>query len=87
VITTKRAILKVFVCWAFVSSAIAASSDRKINRHALVTRHNITLTNPDSLTPVAMMTAGWTGCPPRPTPGFPDNGQWNIRWEGLRPIP
>ena len=36
------------------------------------------------LTAVAMMAAGWTGCPPRPCPGFPDNGKWNIRWEGLR---
>lgn len=39
------------------------------------------------LTAVAMMTAGWDGCPPRPSPGFPDNGKWNIRWEGLRPLP
>ncbi|OHB77949.1 MAG: glycoside hydrolase family 65 [Planctomycetes bacterium RBG_16_55_9] len=39
------------------------------------------------LTAVAMMAAGWDGCPPRPCPGFPNNGQWNIRWEGLRPMP
>jgi len=39
------------------------------------------------LTAVAMMAAGWDGCPDRPSPGFPDNGRWNVRWEGLRPMP
>lgn len=39
------------------------------------------------LTAVAMMAAGWDGCVDRPSPGFPDNGKWNIRWEGLRPMP
>jgi len=39
------------------------------------------------LTAVAMMAAGWDGCPDRPLPGFPDNGKWNIRWEGLRRMP
>jgi hypothetical protein len=39
------------------------------------------------LTAVAMMAAGWDGCPDRPTPGFPDNGKWNVRWEGLRQMP
>jgi len=39
------------------------------------------------LTAVAMMAAGWDGCPDRPAPGFPDNGKWNIRWEGLRRLP
>jgi hypothetical protein len=34
---------------------------------------------------VAMMAAGWDGAPQRPAPGFPDNGQWIVRWEGLRP--
>ncbi len=38
------------------------------------------------LTAVAMMAAGWDGCD-RPTPGFPDNGKWNIRWEGLKRMP
>jgi len=36
------------------------------------------------LTAVAMMAAGWDGAPDRPTPGFPDNGAWAVRWEGLR---
>jgi hypothetical protein len=38
------------------------------------------------LTAVAMMAAGWDGCE-RSTPGFPDNGKWNIRWEGLKRMP
>lgn len=36
------------------------------------------------LTAVAMMAAGWEGGPDIDTPGFPDNGEWNIKWEGLR---
>jgi hypothetical protein len=39
------------------------------------------------LTAVAMMAAGWDGCPDRPAPGFPDNGKWNVRFEGLKPMP
>jgi hypothetical protein len=38
------------------------------------------------LTTVAMMCAGWTDCPKRHAPGFPDNGQWKVRWEGLKPV-
>jgi hypothetical protein len=34
---------------------------------------------------VAMMAAGWDGAPPRHAPGFPGDGQWNVRWEGLKP--
>ncbi len=47
---------------------------------------------------VAMMAAGWdspspvgfggtSGAPRRSAPGFPDNGQWVVRWEGLKPAP
>jgi len=39
------------------------------------------------LTAVAMMAAGWDGAPKRNAPGFPDNGQWVVRWEGLSPLP
>jgi hypothetical protein len=35
----------------------------------------------------AMMAAGWDGAPDRPAPGFPDNGRWTVRWEGLRRAP
>ncbi len=45
----------------------------------------------------AMMAAGWdssrdgrdatSSAPKRNAPGFPDNGQWNVRWENLHPAP
>ena len=38
------------------------------------------------LTAVAMMCAGWEGNT-GVNPGFPDNGRWNVRWEGLLPMP
>lgn len=39
------------------------------------------------LTAVAMMCAGWDGAPSTPNPGFPDDGTWNVHWEGLLPLP
>ncbi len=39
------------------------------------------------LTAVAMMAAGWDGCPDGPAPGFPKNGKWDVRWEGLQRMP
>lgn len=38
------------------------------------------------LTAVAMMCAGWDGCLEK-NPGFPADGTWNVRWEGLKPMP
>jgi len=38
------------------------------------------------LTAIAMMCAGWDGNT-TPTPGFPKNGKWNVRWEDLSPMP
>ena len=38
------------------------------------------------LTAVAMMCAGWDG-ETRHNPGFPDDGTWDVRWEGLLPLP
>jgi protein-glucosylgalactosylhydroxylysine glucosidase len=35
----------------------------------------------------AMMAQGWDGAPKKPAPGFPDNGQWKVRYEGLRTAP
>jgi hypothetical protein len=41
----------------------------------------------------AMMATGWdsssstNGVPKRHAPGFPDNGQWTVRYEGLRQAP
>ena len=36
------------------------------------------------LTTVAMMCAGWDGCQEPNNPGFPKDGKWNVRWEGLQ---
>jgi len=35
---------------------------------------------------VALMAAGWTGSTQH-CPGFPGNGKWNVRYEGLSPAP
>lgn len=37
------------------------------------------------LTAVAMMAAGWKGNEHATNPGFPQDGCWNVRWEGLKP--
>ena len=36
------------------------------------------------LTAIAMMCAGWDGCQVVNNPGFPQDGTWNVRWEGLQ---
>ena len=36
------------------------------------------------LTAIAMMCAGWDGCTQPNNPGFPQDGTWNVRWEGLQ---
>ena len=33
---------------------------------------------------VAMMCAGWDGGPSIKNPGFPSNGNWDVRWDGLQ---
>jgi protein-glucosylgalactosylhydroxylysine glucosidase len=38
------------------------------------------------LTAVAMMCAGWDGCKIQ-NPGFPKDGTWKVKWEGLRKMP
>ena len=38
------------------------------------------------LTAAAMMAAGWDGAT-GPAPGFPDDGSWTVRHEGLQPAP
>lgn len=35
------------------------------------------------LTAVAMMACGWDGAPKCHAPGFPQDGSWTVRWEGL----
>ena len=36
---------------------------------------------------VAMMAAGWDGGPTSPAPGFPADGSWTVKWEGLKKAP
>jgi protein-glucosylgalactosylhydroxylysine glucosidase len=38
------------------------------------------------LAAVAMMAAGWEGAPAGHAPGFPKNGLWTVRYEGLSPL-
>lgn len=38
------------------------------------------------LTAIAMMCAGWDGSEGI-NPGFPKDGKWNVKWEGLKPLP
>ena len=38
------------------------------------------------LTAIALMCAGWDGCEVE-NPGFPKDGTWDVRWEGLKPMP
>jgi hypothetical protein len=38
------------------------------------------------LTAIALMCAGWDGCDEK-NPGFPKNGQWDVRWEGIKQLP
>jgi hypothetical protein len=35
------------------------------------------------LSAIAEMCAGWTGGPETAAPGFPKDGKWDVRWEGL----
>lgn len=39
------------------------------------------------LAAIAMMAAGWDGAPDVDAPGFPKDGNWTVRYEGLRPLP
>ena len=38
------------------------------------------------LSAIALMCAGWDGCDVK-NPGFPKDGNWNVVWEGLKPLP
>ena len=38
------------------------------------------------LTAVALMCAGWDGCT-QTLPGFPKDGRWDVRFEGILPMP
>jgi len=60
------------------------------NGHNFQMEHTLPLYLPGNgglLYAVAMMAAGWDGAPKRHAPGFPDDGQWTVAWEGLQPAP
>ena len=44
-------------------------------------------TNGAFLYAAAIMAAGWDGAPDRNAPGFPNDGSWVVKWEGLKPAP
>jgi hypothetical protein len=44
-------------------------------------------TNAALLDAVGLMAAGWDGAPPVAAPGFPQDGSWRVRWEGLNRMP
>lgn len=39
------------------------------------------------LSAVAMMAAGWSDSPKINAPGFPQDGKWVVKWEGINPLP
>ena len=60
------------------------------NGHNFQMEHALPLYLPGNgglLYAVAMMAAGWDGAPKRHAPGFPDDGSWSVRWEGLQIAP
>ncbi len=59
------------------------------NGHNIQTKDRLRIYLPGNgalLTAIAMMCAGWDGCQEPLNPGFPQNGQWTVRWEGLQRI-
>ncbi len=57
-----------------------------VNGHNFQTADRLRLYLPGNgalLDAVAMMCAGWDGCSEVNNPGFPKDGKWNVRWEGL----
>jgi hypothetical protein len=43
--------------------------------------------NASLLDAAGLMIAGWDGAPKVNAPGFPQDGTWNVKWEGLNPMP
>lgn len=58
-----------------------------INPRGIWSIRTVPAANGNLLLAMAMMAAGWDGAPDRHAPGFPDNGQWKVSWEGLKPVP
>jgi len=60
------------------------------NGHNFQMQHVLPLYLPGNgglLYAAAMMAAGWDGAPKRHAPGFPNDGGWSVRWEGLQVAP
>jgi hypothetical protein len=60
------------------------------NGHNSQMEHSLPLYLPGNgglLYAVAMMARGWDGAPERHAPGFPKDGAWTVRWEGLHAAP
>lgn len=58
-----------------------------INGHNYQEPNNLRIYLPGNgslLDAIAMMCAGWDNCKSSHNPGFPSNGAWNVRWEGLK---
>ncbi|MDR3460181.1 MAG: glycoside hydrolase family 65 [Verrucomicrobiae bacterium] len=78
-------------------AAIQALLMDKPKNHYLVNGHNPQMGptlplylpgNGGLLYATAMMAAGWDGAPAgKHAPGFPDDGNWVVKWEGLKPAP
>jgi len=43
--------------------------------------------NSSLLAAAGLMIAGWDGAPKVNAPGFPQDGKWSVKWEGLNPMP
>lgn len=43
--------------------------------------------NSSFLSAIALMAAGWDGAPKVNAPGFPQDGTWKVKCEGLQPLP
>jgi protein-glucosylgalactosylhydroxylysine glucosidase len=72
---------------AVTALAIVSPKNRYHPNGHVYQRANLTAYLPANgglLSAVAEMCAGWTGGPTRPTPGFPADGKWDVRFENLR---
>jgi hypothetical protein len=76
--------------------AIEALLKPEVKNKFLVNGHNFQMEhvlpvylpgNGGLLYAVALMAAGWDGAPKGHAPGFPDDGSWTVRWEGLKVAP
>ena len=76
--------------------AIEALLKPEVKNKFLVNGHNFQMEhvlpvylpgNGGLLYAVALMAAGWDGAPKGHAPGFPDDGSWTVRWEGLQVAP